>query len=953
MRRTAWGVLFAIICLTGIAVAEAQPLLLRHPSIGPEQLVFAYGGDLWTSARNGGVAHPLTTGPGYKTDPFISPDGKLIAFTEKYDGNFDVYVMPAGGGPTRRLTFHPARDEAMGWTPDSQYILFRSMRNSSTRGTNRLFVVSVNGGLPRELPLPEAEHGSFSPDGKHIAYVPFWVWRPGLAWKRYRGGRTARIWIARLSDSSIEKIPQQDNSNDFDPLWIGNQIYFLSDRDRLVTLFSYDINTKQVKQVLPATGDDIKWATAGKDAIVYEKLGRLYTYDLATRNTAEIKVAVAGDLPNLRPHFQKVAERITNADLSPTGARAVFEARGDIFTVPGDKGDVRNLTGTPGVAERDPAWSPDGKWIAYFSDEGGEYALHLRSQDGTEVKKTALGDPPSFFYSPRWSPDSKKIAYTDKRLNLWYLTLADGKPVKVDTDYYEAPFRTLDPSWSPDSQWIAYTRRLPSNLRAAFIYSLETGKTYQVTDGMSDAANAIFDSSGKYLYFTASTDAIPQVAWFNLSSVGRTMSRNVYVIVLRKDLPSPLAPLSDDEKIAEEKPADAKDEKKDQKKTEAKPPVKVTVDFEDIDQRTLALPIPAGNYIGMEAAPGGMLYLGELPQVRRPGPNPGATIHRFELEARKVKKLLDGVTQFIVSADGKKMLYRTGQGEKAKWMIAKTPPASAPGEPEGPEPPKVQGQPLRADEMQAYVDPKAEWKQMYNEVWRIQRDFFYDPNLHGLSLQSARKQYDPYVEALASREDLDYLFHDMLGEMTVGHMYINGPPGPRPDQPRTGLLGADYSIENGRYRFLKIYRGENWNPGLRAPLTEPGVNVREGEYLLAVNGRDLQGSDNIFELFVGTAGKATVLKVAADPAGKDARSVTVVPVDTEMNLRNRAWIDANRRKVDELSGGRLAYIYVPDTSVDGYTSFNRYYMAQSHKEGAVGDLRRQREFQIAVVGQPG
>ncbi len=941
MRKAVVAVLFALVC-TALCLGEVQQhIILHHPSAGPNQLVFAYGGDLWASGRTGGAAHPITTGAGIKGDPFVSPDGRWIAFTGNFEGNYDVYVMPSEGGATRRLTFHPSRDDVMGWTPDSNGVLFRSRRNSSQGGVNRLFTVNINGGLPHELPLPEAEHGSFSPDGKQIAYVPFWVWRPGLAWKRYRGGRTARIWIAKLADSSIEQIPQQGNSNDFDPLWIGNQIFFLSDRNGPVTLFAYDTKTKQTRQVLPP-GADIKWATATKDAILFERVGQLLSYNLAGGKTTELAVHIASDLPNLRPRLEKVAERILNADLSPSGARAVFEARGEIFTVPAEKGDVRNLTNTPGAVERDPAWSPDGKWIAYFSDESGEYALHLRSQDGTEVKKVDLGEP-SFFYGPKWSPDSKKIAYTDKRLNVWYVELASGKPVKIDTDYYDAPMRTLDPSWSPDSQWIAYTRRLPSNLRAVFLYSLETGKSRQVTDGMSDAATAVFDASGKYLYFTASTDAIPIATWFNLSSFARPTTSSVYMIVLRKDLPNPLAPLSDDEKVAEEKPTaaanGANEKKADEKKSDARAAVKITVDFDDIDQRTLTLPLPPRNYSGLVAGGPGMLYIGEAPIVASPMGNVGTGLYRFELESRKTKKLLDGFSAFTVSADGKKLLYRTGQGERARWMLAKMPPPSAPGEPENGQGAMLQGQPLRTDEMYAYVDPRAEWKQMYNEVWRIQRDFFYDPGLHGVNWKTARDKYAPYVETLTSREDLDYLFHDMLGEIVVGHMYIMSPPTPGPNTPRTGLLGADYRIENGRYRFARIYRGENWNPGLRAPLTEPGVNVHEGDYLLAINGRELAGTDNIFELFLATAGKSTTLKVAGDPTGKDARTVRVVPIDNEVTLRHRAWVDGNRHRVDELGGGRVAYVYVPDTSVDGYNSFNRYYLAQSGKGGAVIDER--------------
>ncbi len=958
LMKTAYRVWMVCLVLCALAAAQAGgPVLLHKPAVGATDVVFAYGDDLWSAPRDGGAAHPLTTGPGVKTDPAVSPDGKWIAYTGTYESNTDVYVMPVAGGVPKRLTYHPGADVVVGWTPDSKAVLFRSGRNSYSRFT-RLFTVTLDAALPHELPLPEGVMGSFSPDGTQIAYVPAWAWGPGTAWKRYRGGLAARIWIARLSDSHIEEIPRE-SSNDFNPIWVGDKIYFLSDRNGPVTLFVYSTKTNKVDQLLANAGGDVKWASAAPGVIFYERLGSLHKLDVATGKSTDLKFAVAGDLPSLRPHYEKVAERIENFGISPTGVRAVFEAHGEILTVPAERGDIRNLTNTAGVAERDPAWSPDGKWIAYFSDENGEYALHLRSQDGAEVKKIGLGEPPSFFYSPTWSPDSKKIAYTDKRLNVWYVDLGKGTPVKVDTDWYETPAHTLDPSWSPDSKWLTYTKQLPSHMRAVFVYSLETGKADQITDGMSDARFAVFDRNGKYLYFTASTNSGPLNGWLDLSSMARPATRSVYAVVLRKDLPSPVAPLSDEEKSA----AEAKDkqtgalggqqsdekaaaagnepEKKDAKKPEA---VNVRIDMEDIGQRIVALPIPARNYTNMAAGAGGTLFLTEAPLLgdrRGFGGESGDTLYRFELETRKMQKLLDGITDSIISFDGKKMMYRQGNGPSAKWMIAAVPPPSKPGESAGPEAqqPRVAGQQLKLDDMQVYVDPRTEWAQMYHEVWRIERDFFYDPNLHGVNWRQAEAQYLPLLAASANRDDVNDVFIDMLGEMSVGHLRANPPRPPRSSQPATGLLGADYSIENGRYRFLKIYYGENWNPELRAPLTEPGVNVKAGEYLLAVNGRELKGTDNIFSFFQATAGKSTTLKVAADPAGKGARTVSVVPVDSETSLRNRAWMDANRRKVDELSDGRLAYVYLPDTSVGGWTNFNRYYYAQVGREGTVIDER--------------
>ncbi|HEY6120485.1 MAG TPA: hypothetical protein VIV66_11025, partial [Pyrinomonadaceae bacterium] len=523
-----------------VALSPAQ-LLLQRPTLSKTSIAFSFAGDLWIVPREGGEARLLTSGSGEKTDPKFSPDGSLIAFTGDYDGNVDVYVMPAEGGVPKRLTHHPAIDEVVGWTPDGKSVLFRSARNSYSR-FNRLFTVSIDGGSPSELPLPMAEAGSFSADGKRIAYVPRSNFRrlSGIAWRRYRGGLAPQVWIAELADSSIAEVPHE-TSQDWNPMWVGEKVYFISDRDGPASLYAYDLNTKAVKSILKSDGQDIKSASAGPGGIVYEQFGSVHLLDTATGSEKVIDIRVPADLPSVRARFLKIANEIENFNLSPSGARAVFEAHGEILTVPAEKGDVRNLTNTTGVSERDPAWSPNGKWIAYFSDQSGEYELQLRTPDGMgEMKKIGLGSPPSFFYSPVWSPDSAKIAYHDKRLSLWYVDVLKGTPVKVDTDTYDAPERSLDPVWSPDSKWIAYTKRLPSHMHAVFLRSLEKETAIQVTDGLSDARFPIFDRDGKYLYFTASTDAGPTTGWLDLSSFNRPVTRSVYVTVLKKDAPSPL-----------------------------------------------------------------------------------------------------------------------------------------------------------------------------------------------------------------------------------------------------------------------------------------------------------------------------------------------------------------------------------------------------------------------------
>ncbi|HYL98374.1 MAG TPA: PDZ domain-containing protein, partial [Blastocatellia bacterium] len=941
---------FVLMAAATSAFGQAErPLLIQKPALSRTQIVFSYADDLWIVGRDGGVATRLTASPGVETNPAFSPDGTMVAFTGEYDGNLDVYVVPAAGGVPKRLTYHPSADMVLGWTPDGKNVIFTSNRDAYSPRFSRLFTVSIDGGFEAEIPLPMGFEASYSPDGSRLAYMPlpdnpF----PGVglyqAWKRYRGGLTTPIWLANLSDSSIERVPR-DNSNDFNPMWVGDNVYFLSDRNGRATLFSYNASTKKVTELIHSPAMDIKSASAAPDAIVYEQLGSISLYDVATGKSHRVNVEVNGDLTAVRPHFQKVGEQISTGRLSPTGVRAVFEARGEIFTVPAEKGDVRDLTNTPGAAERDPAWSPDGKWIAYFSDESGEYALHLRDQSGMgDVRKINLGDAPSFYYSPVWSPDSKKIAYQDKRLNLWYLDIEKGTSVKVDTTTYDSPFQIFDQGWSPDSRWIVYTKQLENRFCAVFVYSLETGEKHQITDGLSDARYSSFDGSGKYIYFTASTNIGPTTGWLDMSSFGHPVNRSAYLVVLQKGQPSPLAPESDEEKAAPaegsspapdaaQKPAGAGGEKKDAgaaaggSKDQKKEPEPVKIDFERISQRILALPLPPRNYIGMLAGKAGTAYLLATPEglsaLAGPGAG-GAVLYKFDMKERKADVLAQGITSFDLSANGEKMLYQMGPG----WFIA---PAGAPVKPgEGA---------LKTSQMEAYVDPRAEWKQMFDETWRIERDFFYDPNYHGLDLKATEAKYRPYLEGVGSRSDLNHLFVDMLGELTVGHLFVRGGDLAHGDPVPVGLLGTDYKIENGRYRFARVFDGENWNPQLHAPLTQPGVDVSPGEYLLAVNGREVKGTDNVYSFFEETAGKQVVLKVGPDPGGANSREVTVVPIRDESGLRNLAWIEDNRRKVDQLSGGTLAYVYLPDTAGGGYTNFNRYYFPQITKEGAVIDER--------------
>ncbi|MDR0498692.1 MAG: PDZ domain-containing protein, partial [Holophagales bacterium] len=907
-----------IFLLAAVTFVQADaPLLFTTPTVSKTHIAFSHAGDLWIVGREGGEARRLTSGIGIEARPYFSPDGGMVAFTGEYDGNTDVYVVPASGGAPTRLTYHPGPDSAVGWSPDGK-VLFSSSRNSQTGRTAQLFKILPDSVWPELIPLPMAHEGSFSPDGKYLVYEP--IRRAFNAWKRYRGGTASYLWIADMKDSSVVKIPRTD-SNDFSPMWAGSKIYFLSDRQGPVTLYSYDTDTKQVEQLIKNTGLDFKSASAGPGAIVYEQFGTIHLYDLATNQSKKVEITLTGDMPGVRPRFEPLGNRILSAGISPNGARAVFEARGEIFTVPAEKGSVRNITDTPGTMERDPAWSPDGKSIAYFSDASGEYALHIKSQDGTGAPRI-INLEPSFYRSPTWSPDSKKIAFMDKRLNVWLVDLEKGRQEKLDT--LERGGRT-QLAWSPDSRWIAYAKPLANHYGAIFVCNLQTRKIHQMTDGMSDADSPQFDKSGKYLFFTASTDIGPMVFGFDMNSYPHSHTRSVYLAVLRKGEPSPLAPESDEEtpgeKSEDAKSTDAKSTvvKSADKKTENE----TVIDFDGLNQRVLALPVSERSIASLVAGKPGILFVLELPNGRGQGFN-GGTLQKFDLKKRKLDKVADGISNFLLSDNGEKALIRM----QDNWFIVPADQA-----------PKPTDTKLRVNEAELRVDPKAEWAQMYKEAWRIERDFFYDPNHHGLNLKAAEALYAPYVDGLHHRADLNYLFNEMFGNLTVGHLYVSGGDMPSVKRVPGGLLGADFRIENGRYRFAKVYNGENWNPSLRAPLTEPGSEVKAGDYLLAINGTELTAKGNPYQLLENTSGKQVVLRVASEPNGKDARNVTVVPVSTETSLRNLDWIESNRRHVAQATEGRIAYVWLPDTANGGYTNFNRYWFAQLDKDGAVIDER--------------
>ncbi|MBI4476971.1 MAG: PD40 domain-containing protein [Acidobacteria bacterium] len=906
------------------ATAQAQGTrLLRRPTVSRDLVAFAYGGDIWTVPRAGGQARRLTATPQVETDPRFSPDGSRIAFTATFGGNTDVYVVSTKGGEPTRLTYHPGVDAVRGWTPDGTRVIFGSSRGTlPTPGANayfRLWSVSVDGGLPDPLPMPRAFNGTYSPDGTRIAYEEIavamfaatWAQNQTSQWRHYRGGRTHPIRLLSVADLSVEKLPWT-NSNDTDPMWVGNTVYFLSDRNGTTNLFGYRLDTKAVAPLTRHDDFDIMSASAGADAVVYEQAGYIHLVDTKSQKAMRLTIDVSGDFPWMRPHFKKVGGMIRSAALSQTGVRAAFEARGEILTVPAEKGQPRNLTQSAAVHDRNPVWSPDGTRLAWLSDASGEYQLMIGEQTGALPPRAVALPSTAFFSGLVWSPDGKHLALQDNHLNLWTIELASGRASKVDTDTYDDPGRRFEPVWSPDSQWIAYSKSLDSHLRAIFLYSLADRRATQVTDGLSDATTPAFDAGGKYLYFLASTNYALRTGWLEMSSVERPSTRAIYLVVLSASEPSPFLPETGDEPAAPS--------------PDAKPPsaVSVKVDFDRIGQRILALNVPAGEYSALTAgAPGSLFYL-----EARSGAGPGpamANLQRYQVRERRAAPFMEGIRSYVVSGDGRRILY---QAAGNRWGIV---PVDRPA--------KVGEGPIDVAGLETWVDPRAEWAQILRETWRIQREFFYDAQMHGADWNAVFEKYRPLLPYVAHRADLTYLIASMGGELAVGHSYTGESTDPGEDTVTVGLLGADYAIENGRYRIERIYSGENWNPELQAPLSAPGVQVAEGDYLLEVNGRPLVPPANLYRMFEGTAGRQTFIRVNSAPTLEGSRLVPVVPVVTEEGLRTRAWIEANRRLVDKLSKDRLAYVWLPNTGMPGYTAFNRYYYAQQEKDGAIIDER--------------
>ena len=883
--------------------AGPNPLLMQSPTVNRTHIAFEYAGDLWQVPREGGSAVRLTSATGRESRPNYSPDGKWVAFSGQYDGNTDAFVMPASGGVPKRLTAHPAEDVVIGWSIDGKNVLISSSMLSNN-DYPRMFSVPASGGMPKALPFPSGVSASISPDGSQIAYVPYPKWQQ--AWKRYRGGQASRIWVGQMSDSRVKEIPRKDNE-DSNPMWIGDSVYFLSDRNGPFGLFRYDAKTGRVTEEVKGSGFDLKSADAGPDAIVYEKLGSIHLFDPAKRTSTTVPIDIQSDFPELRKRIKDLKTSIQDASISPSGQRIAVAARGWIFTIPAAKGDARLVSEAQGVHRRDPAWSPNGKTIAFVTDSEGDQQMALVDTATSTERRVDLGEKPGYYDSPVWSPDSKSIAYADNKLNLWVLDVATGKSTKIDTRTYRGR-GGMRPRWSPDSKWLTWSRDLRTHMSAVFMHSFETGTKTQITDGLSDATTPVFDRDGKHLYFLASTNVGMGLDFEDMSGMAAQPSTSsIYAVVLSKDSPNPLHPESDEESGP----------KKDEKKPDAAPtPTKV--DLVGIENRIIVLPAPSQDYQTLEAGPAGTFFT----VVAGRGTPP--SLMQFAWKDRKLTPFAAGVGNFQVSADGAKMLLRSGQGMRVVATSAPPPPGT--GE-------------VPSTALNVRIDPTVEWRRMYEEVWRGERLLFFDPNLNGADAALLQKRYEPFLKNIASRSDLNYLFTDMLGELEIGHMWARGGDLPGATSVPGGLLGADYSFENGRYRLARIFDGERWNPGLYSPLSQPGINAKVGEYVLAIDGVELAEVNDIYEALEAKAGKQVRLRIGPNPNNTGSREVTVLPVGSESALRFRAWIEDNRRYVDKMTQGRAGYVHVPDTGGGGWEEFQRFYYSQTDKDGMVIDGR--------------
>jgi tricorn protease len=913
----------ALPCLT-VQAADPPTRLLRQPAVSRDHLAFVYAGDIWLADRDGGHPQRLTTHPATEQAPHFSPDGKWIAFSAAYDNNFDVYVIPVLGGQPRRLTWHPGADMVTGWSPDSQRVLFVSDREVGASRSGQLYEVALSGGYPHKVMEAVAVEGSWSPDGRRMAYRPYRMAYSGTSgWRQHRGGDTPPLWIIDPAGNRVERIPHV-NASDSNPLWVGDNVVFISDRaDGSANLFFYDARTKGVRQLTHESPWDVRNAAAFGHTVVYEVAGELKSLDVDSGRVAPIPVHLDLQSVQARPQWKDAFHNITSAELSTTGKRVLVTARGEVFSVPVTDGPVRNLTATSGVRESDALWSPDGQKTAYLSDAGGTPALLVRDAEGLSPPvHHALGSG-GFFTLLAWSPDEKRILFQDNHLHLYSIELARDAVTQIDTSSRRHRFET---SFSPDGQWIAYTVTNPNYLNQVRLYSFATGKSTALADGFVQTDHPVFGSS-ELLYFTASIDAGPSRSTLDMSTQERPLRSGLYAAVLSADGRSPLPPKTGDEEAPGSKDKGATGE--DHSATR--------VDLAGLAQRLVPIPVAERNYDDIVVAHDGALFYlvrsqpgaAELP----PGANREADgeLFRYSFEDRAEKSLRGSLVDVSASADRKKLLLTVAQ-DRLEVADASD---------------KLDAKPVNLAGVRALIDPREEWHQIFDETWRMEKEFFYDPNLHSLDWRAIRARYEPLLPFVQRREDLNDLLVEMIGELQVGHNRIGGGDVYSERSTETGLLGADLRIHNGLYQIAKIYRGDAWNPFLVSPLAASGVNAQEGDTILAINGHPLTEKESIYALLEGTARHEVSLTLSRDGTAKAARTVTVIPTNSEASLRLWDWVQHNQDYVSRKTNGRVAYVYLPDTADDGFTFFNRMFFAQVDRQALIIDDRRNSGGQAA------
>ena len=926
MKRLTSLLMLLILGVSFQLFAAEEARLLRFPTIHGDNIVFTYAGDLYTVNASGGIARKLTTHEGYECFPRFSADGKWIAFTGQYDGNTEVYLIPAEGGVPKRLTFTATlgRDDisdrmgpnniVMSWKNTEQKIAFRSRMRSYNSFNGELFVVSPDGELPELLPFPRGGFCSFAPDDKKIAYNR--IFREFRTWKRYRGGMADDIWVYDFATKKIENITDNP-AGDIIPMWHGSFIYFLSDRDEhmRMNLYAYDLTTKTTTKLTNFTEFDIKFPSLGDNAIVFENGGYIYKFDLTTRKSEKVSIHIADDLYYGRNVLKNVGKEVYNYEISPDGKRALFGAHGDVFTVPAEHGPTRNLTQTAGIHERNSKWSPDGKYISFISDKTGEDEIYIVSQDGIgdEVLITKNGE--TYKYQPYWSPDSKKLLWGDRKQRLRFVDIATKKVVDV---VQSKVWEMRDYTWSPDSKWIAYTFPEEETMNKIYLYSLESGKTIEVTDGWYSASQPAFSSDGKYLFFSSNRDFNPVYSWTEWNHAYQDMAR-VYFVTLAKDVESPFKPKSDEVEVKKEEKKDEKKEDKKEDKEKKDEGVQVKVDADGLKDRIIALPIKAAAY-------GSIVNVGDnVYYIRRGSKDEKPVLISYDLKNQKETEL-GNINGFEISADQKKMLV----SQNGSYAIIDLPKA----------PVKIEKQ-LNLSEMEVKIDRREEWAQVFDEAWRQMREFFYAPNMHGLDWKAVGDTYRQLVKHVNHGADLAYIIGEMIGEISCGHTYFTGGDFPKPDRVQTGLLGAVLLRDNasGAYRIQKILPGQNWDRAYKSPLMEVGVDVNEGDYILVVNGKPAKEITNIYAELVNTVGKQITLKVNSSPTEKGARDVVVVPIADESNLYYLDWVHTNIKKVNDATDGKIGYLHIPDMGVHGLNEFVKYFYPQLRKKGLIIDVR--------------